>query len=363
MDKAKKSTHRRSSVWVIPAMLGAAGVVWIIRRRRPSPAAQVTREARQKPMLVVEPEPDVAPRVEPHVAEPPQVETPPRPKLATWQEVEPTDLTDPVSHTAHRLLEGADGWRLAGASRRGKMHAHHGTYREDAFAIAVVGPWHLAAVSDGAGSSRLSRVGSRLAVETAVARMTEIVQAEPSLPPEELPRSLAEALKAAHAAVVQEAERRQLPIKDFSATFLLLVHRAAKNGHLIGSIQVGDGLIAIKHRDGSIEPLAERDSGTFGGETYFLTSRPAQAWAERGEVRLLQEPPALLVAMSDGVADDFIPYEKHLEGLFRTLDKVLAQTTENQDRDVAQILLELIGYDKRGSFDDRTLVILYPSPT
>lgn len=363
MGEKQKSKRSRKRSWVIWGSLGAAaGIVWLIRRRqhhRYHPLTRRSADAEPRPAVESRPtEPVAKPATQPEMKKPPEAEVPPRPKPTTWQEVEPTDPTDPVPHMTHRLLEGVDGWRLAGASRRGKMHAHHGTYREDAFAMDVVGPWHLVAVSDGAGSSRLSRVGSRLAVETAVARMKEIVQTEPNLSPEKLRRALAEALLAAHEAVQQEAKQRGLPVKEFSATLLLLVHGVGRDSHVIGSIQVGDGLIAIKYRDGTIEPLAERDSGIHGGETYFLTSQPVEVWLERGKVRLLEEPPELLVAMSDGVADDFIPYKRHLPVLFGTLEKVTAREEGFRDGDEDQVLLQLIGYDKRGSFDDRTLVML-----
>jgi hypothetical protein len=347
-------------------LLSGAGALWIAtRRRRRWRAARGGEPRRPRPRPVVEPgvvvKPQAPPEVEtvPEAQAPPEAEAPPKAKPATWQVLEPTDLSDMVPHEVYRLQTGVHGWRLAGASRRGKMHAHHGTYREDAFALGVAGHWHLVAVSDGAGSCRLSRVGSHRIVETSVARMKEILTAEPDPAPERLRQALDEALQAAHTAVHQEAKERELPVKEFSATFLLLAHGVVEDGHVLGSIQVGDGLIAVQYQDGSIEPLAERDSGAFGGETYFLTSRPVEDWLGRGAVRRLEQPPKLLAAMSDGVADDFIPYDKHLHGLFATLGKVVGREEGYREGDVAQVLLRLIGYDKRGSFDDRTLVMVY----
>ena len=351
---------KKQTPWaVLVTLAGATSAVWIIirQRRRPHAAqaglplspAEAPSKAEDMPVVEQEPPPS------------PEGEAPPAPKPAAWRELEPADPADPVPHTVHRLMPGVDGWQLVGASRRGKMHAHNGSYREDAFAMDVTGRWHIIAVSDGAGSARLSRVGSRLIVETALAHMKQALTAEPRPSPERLHQALDEALQAAHAAVHQEAKRRELPVKEFSATFLLLIHGEVEGGHAIGSIQVGDGLIALKSQDGVIESLAERDSGTYGGETYFLTSRPAEHWLERGVVRRLEQPPKFLVAMSDGVADDFIPYETYLPGLFDELEKLVAPDGA-QNKRVDQALLDLIGYDKRGSFDDRTLVMLYRKP-
>ncbi|MBC8254933.1 MAG: protein phosphatase 2C domain-containing protein, partial [Ardenticatenia bacterium] len=107
---------------------------------------------------VIEPEPEPPPVTKDGVA-------------TIWEDREPTDPTDPVDHTDPRMLEAPDGWRIVGASRRGKMHAHKGIYREDAFAFGETNGWHLVVVADGGGSCPLSRVGSQLAADTAVATM------------------------------------------------------------------------------------------------------------------------------------------------------------------------------------------------
>jgi len=355
MSEKQKQRLDKSSSWVILTTLAGAAGMWVIRRQRRRRRPPWVREYRPRPTVERRPPPD---KVRPEI-EAPAEEAPPKPRPAVWQELEPTDPSDPVPHEVPWLLEGVDGWRMAGASRRGKMHAHHGTHREDAFAMVVVGPWHLVAVSDGAGSARLSRVGSHVVVRTAISMLEEILAAEPEPSPERLNQALEEALQAAHLAVHQEAKEREQPVKELSATFLLLVHGVTQAGHVVGSLQVGDGLLVIQYPDGALAPLAERDSGAYGGETFFLTSKPVEAWLGRGEVRCLDGPPRMLVAMSDGVADDFIPYEEHLPALFRNLDKIVARKEGYRDGDAAQVLLQLIGYDKRGSFDDRTLVMLY----
>jgi hypothetical protein len=53
------------------------------------------------------------------------------------------------------------------------------------------------------------------------------------------------------------------------------------------------------------------------------------------------------------VADDFIPFEAYLPKLFEGLKKITEQESSEE------ALLELLGYDKRGSFDDRTLTLIY----
>ncbi|MBA3825265.1 MAG: protein phosphatase 2C domain-containing protein, partial [Ktedonobacterales bacterium] len=116
-----------------------------------------------------------AERFPPPPAPPPAEEAPlpiTRPlQPAQWRVQEPQDHTDPVPHTAVARSSGAGGWQALAASRRGKLHAHEGSYREDAFALSTHEDWLLIAVADGAGSCRLSRVGARVASEAAVAGM------------------------------------------------------------------------------------------------------------------------------------------------------------------------------------------------
>jgi hypothetical protein len=58
--------------------------------------------------------------------------------------------------------------------------------------------------------------------------------------------------------------------------------------------------------------------------------------------------------MTDGVSDDFYPPAKELPRLVRHIPQAIGHGDETS----AKTLLELIGYRKRGSFDDRTLVVL-----
>ncbi len=59
-----------------------------------------------------------------------------------------------------------NGWRLIGASKRGRSHAHEGKCRDDHFFISAdsTTKWNILAVADGAGSASLSREGARIAV-------------------------------------------------------------------------------------------------------------------------------------------------------------------------------------------------------
>src|SRR5947209_19837995 len=82
------------------------------------------------------------------------------PGAALWQYQPVADPADrhPDDWQSPRA-EPLQGWHLVGARVRGRKHKHDGTNCDDWFELAQAGPWSLIAVSDGAGSYRLSRVG------------------------------------------------------------------------------------------------------------------------------------------------------------------------------------------------------------
>lgn len=283
------------------------------------------------------------------------------PAMAIWLEKEPEDRSDPAPHTLTGSLYHSSGWRTIAASSRGKMHAHEGTYREDAFALGALADWQFVAVADGAGSCRLSRIGSQLACDVAVETIKAVIEDKArELAAEDLAKcALNEAVRQAVRSVSDEAERRQVRSKDLSSTLLLLMHHPLEKCHVVGVLEVGDGIIAleVEGKEGKrLEVYDAEDHGEYSGETVFLPSRSAGQWAERVQVRTYAEPVHLVAIMTDGVADDFFPYQKNLGMLLKAVnDRVIA--AEESAQEVA--LLELLRYEKRGSFDDRTLAILY----
>jgi hypothetical protein len=244
--------------------------------------------------------------------------------------------------------ETSGGWWLIGASVRGKLHAHEGTFREDSFALGSVPGWNLVAVADGAGSHTLSRVGSELAVKWAIDEMERLLGAADEPGSARAESATQSALKAAWRRLRAEAEERKRPFEDFGTTLLLLAHHV-ETGWL-GVAQVGDGLLAAQLEDGQLLLLGSPQTGEYSGQTSFLTNYLEADLAKRAEAVHLERPPRLFLVMTDGVADDLYPPEQKLPGLIKPLPGVLAQA------DRPRALLELISYDLAGSFDDRTLV-------
>jgi serine/threonine protein phosphatase PrpC len=301
-----------------------------------------------------------------------------------WRELEPEDGADPVPHRCHDWEpEHAPGWSLAAASARGRLHAHHGRWREDAYAFARRGAWSILAVSDGAGSAPLSRVGSRTACDRAVEelriRLPEHAPRaadEESLKAEALPglrARLANAGRAALNGLREAAATRGQPVEAFAATLLLAVLCPWGGGYLAAALQVGDGQIALLTRrpEGrEVTLLGEADHGAHSAETRFLTTRGVD---ETMEHRVRFAVPARLEAvalMTDGISDDFFPEERRLVELF-TGESLASMTGRDgappggvlravtPAAEPGEALAEWIEYERRGSSDDRTLLLLW----
>ncbi len=274
----------------------------------------------------------------------------------------PIAVTRPSISTRKRI-PGWAGWGMVAASRRGKLHAHEGRYRDDEFALGTHKGWNLLAVADGAGSCRLSRVGARIATAAAIAAMSQGVDrhwlaAIPEHAEPALKALIVDGLRGAHAAVHAEAKLRNIPVRDLSSTLLLLAHsppmQAQGNGtHYLGAGQIGDGMILTVGSHERVEVLGEASKGFYSGETTFLPGlTPAElerfAWGY-----VLETPPAMVLAMTDGIADDLVPLARQVPTLLRGITSAL----QSPKPDLA--LLETIAYEKRDSADDRTLAVLY----
>jgi Protein phosphatase 2C len=305
------------------------------------------------------------------------------PSPPQWKVLEPADGSDPTIHREWLAARPQNSWGLLAASVRGRLHAHQALWRDDAFAWDRIEDWTCIAVADGAGSARLSRVGARLACDEGVRALTAALKGwrpsagedgEPSQDDlRRLRTALADAARQALARIAAEAERRGCALRDFHTTYLLLAHVPFADADLLAALQVGDGAIGAYTGPGSCRVLGDADHGAFASETQFLTTLGTENELERRIVFALPRGLQAVALMTDGVADDFFPESKRLVELMDgdpipdlksaqcgpvrgLLHSVLADPREGE------ALAEWLQYEKRGSSDDRTLVLLHRVP-
>lgn len=297
-----------------------------------------------------------------------------------WKDLEP----DPQALYAKPNIDArsidASGRRLLAASRRGRSHAHTGTFRDDDFFIAhdAASAWSVLIVTDGAGSAQHSRQGAALAaartgnvlvtalagdegrtVEALIAqRRSEPAHGEKPLK-DRLYRLFGEAAWAALKAIETEAVQQGAEVKDYATTLLCAVQRCTPHGVFVASFSVGDGAICVCGPAGQVHLMGQPDSGEFAGQTRFL-DRSVLGSAEAVWKRIAfteQTEVRALMLLTDGVSDPFFETNVALSdpAAWTRLWDDLAPALGAEHPE--QALLEWLNFFKPGHHDDRTLAL------
>ena len=278
----------------------------------------------------------------------------------------------------HPTPEGS----LLAARVRGRSHAHVGSCCDDDFALQyhTTTHAHLLAVSDGAGSAAFSRLGSQLAVQTAINTLFHLLN-DPDkslhkLPhitePETLERIVhnlfSQAVYDAYKAQYEAVQQHDLipDVKSLSCTLLLALSLPLKNGQwLSAAYWVGDGAVALWQPEAQeLALLGNTDSGTYSGETRFLNAEEASAEKiqQRVHIKLSHHAP-IIILMTDGVSDPKFETDANLSkteywhNLWRELQAPLDEV------DPALALQKWLGFWSAGNHDDRTLALFIPKIT
>jgi hypothetical protein len=339
-------------------------------------------ELRDRAMLVPSPDqPASASRTpEEHADQLPKEvpETPPRP-TAEWKVLEPEDQTDPVAHEVFEHTELDRSWNILAASVRGKLHAHRAMWREDAYGHARVNDWTLVAVSDGAGSARLSRVGARIACVESLRTVKELLcdfrlrETGDSPSAADLMRIrtfLSEGARKAQLGLLREAQARGCAVRDLNCTFLMAIHCPWNALDFVAAIQIGDGAVGLFMNDDTCTLLGVADHGEYSSETRFLNTPYIEHEFDQRVLFSSKKGLRCLAVMCDGVSDDFFPEDKRLIELFigNPINGLRTRTGEpvwgvmrGAAVNTGESLRDWLRYEKKGSSDDRTLVLMYRS--
>ena len=138
----------------------------------------------------------------------------------------------------------------------------------------------------------------------------------------------------------------------------------------MAAIQVGDGYTALLSDDGTVKPMCVPDHGEHSSETRFLTTKDIEVSFPARVLFALPKQLSCIALMTDGVSDDFFPEGTRLVELFsapqlETMKTPSGQPTQGllhgvlQSASPGEALLEWLRYDKKGSSDDRTLLLFF----
>ena len=287
---------------------------------------------------------------------------------------------------ALQSVNGAER-RIVAARRRGRSHAHVGSFCDDDFFVAhdQHSGWYLALVADGAGSAEFSRLGSRLAVEAAgrslqaslagavgaslVAAVKDSAIAadqHQAVIATALQHCLGEAVRAALQAHIDCVAAEPDLIgseKALSTTLLIGLTRQCGDRWLCAGYAVGDGAIAVHCSDQAPHLLSVPDTGEYAGQTRFLDGDAVSAQALQRRIRhVVCDDYTALVLMSDGVSDAWFASDAALSEASAWAHfwaAVAPHLDGPADGDPEQhALLEWLNFWSQGNHDDRTLAII-----
>ncbi len=270
-----------------------------------------------------------------------------------WQYTEIIDDGTEMHNEFHEKFSKTAFGNIIGARVRGKAHKHNGTNCDDYFETAFTEDFAAAVVCDGAGSQRLSRIGSRVSAESAANylkdNLSELFSKDISIKDrlcadissEEfmsacgsiallVQNSAREALKAQNDELsrLENDERylnvlgRKPVISDMSTTFLAAVVVPLGDGkeRFIACVQIGDGCICAldtkENGERSVKLMGEADSGKFSSETVFLSQNTVSDAAIASKTRVSRGNSDIIMLMTDGVADDYFPAAPMMQRLY-----------------------------------------------
>jgi len=232
--------------------------------------------------------------------------------------------------------------RLAwfGASVRGRLHVQQSRPNEDAW-LGMSGAFGTAIViSDGMGSKPNARIGAQMACRAVRDALKPWAKSEnaPS----------ATLLRLVHLFW----ELRILPHKEEDSAATCLFAAVVPSGELMIA-QLGDGIAAIRHTDGSLEILQGERQGFTNQTTGLGIAKTTKNWTVITKPALSLNAAVLLA--TDGIADDLV--DDRVGDFIHTLVTEFGSMPPS-DRRYA-LHRELRNWATPKHLDDKTLAVLW----
>jgi serine/threonine protein phosphatase PrpC len=274
---------------------------------------------------------------------------------------------------------------MVAASQRGRSHAIEGKPRDDDFALYFDKhtEWYIMVVADGAGSVPFSRKGSEIACQTVInvckekitEKQEDFIKFKSQKNKNEIAKILQEiisnAIFQAHKEIEKEVKEKGRSIKDYSTTLLVSLCKKFEYGWWVGAWWVGDGGIGVYQKDPPyLKILGNPDGGEFAGQTRFLTMPEIikKELYTRMRFEIIEDFTALIL-MTDGVTDPKFETDANLNKIEKwnefwddlngnNEDKIKVDFSDD-NKQVADQLLEWLNFWSKGNHDDRTIAILF----
>ena len=295
------------------------------------------------------------------------------------------------------------------SSKRGRSHANVGTSRDDDFPFKYFEKtqWSLVALSDGAGSAFLTRVGSKIACGAVVEYFEQVADIEKMKEFEDKISEYSRNKTEEKLKEIQILSKQNLykasvyvhnKLKEFAdqcfltnpelfndpkaknkidylhSTLIFTLHKKYEFGYVIQSFGVGDCPIAVMNIDKTETTLLNwLDVGEHGGGTRFITQPDIFVSEERPvstryNLKVIEDF-SYLFLMTDGIYDAKFVVEANLEKhekWIEFLDDLDGKNDENikveinkENSEIANQLSKWMEFWSAGNHDDRTLAIVF----
>jgi len=243
-------------------------------------------------------------------------------------------------------------YRIIGASAIGPLHLINSTPCQDAYAYEILPSGiGIIAVADGLGSARLSDLGARNAVDTAVRSVKELIcGTTPGL--QNLEDVAKRAAYSARKALEEKAIELQCKLQDLACTLIVIV--ILKDGAAVAHI--GDGAVIAKTGKG-LEIISAPGDSEYANEVSPITGKD---WEDSLRISCKDAGISAIMAFTDGLqrvafkktSEGLIPSEGFCSPLFLFADE--SEDIKETEEDLKNFLLsEKFKYFE----DDKTLVI------
>jgi len=183
------------------------------------------------------------------------------------------------------------------------------------------------AVSDGAGSAPLSRLGSKCSVQTGIAVAKSVERSLRTVHEADLDVVASHVISRIQLELCHLARTVDEPLQSFACTVILVV--IFDTHGLV--LQVGDGAVVAEDADGSTYLLSRPDHGEYLNETSFVTSCDALMKVQKV---LCRQPLRRVAALTDGLErlalnmQTWEPHQPFFEPLFHFAGRPHASTAE-----------------------------------
>ena len=209
----------------------------------------------------------------------------------------------------------------------------------------------VAAVSDGAGAAAYGGPGAWMTCRTVALQARRHFARSRQLPQE---AALAAWVQAAHERLATAAARRDLTLRDFAATLVLVISSGAETL----TVHVGDGAAVARDPAGGWSALSWPENGEYAAMTYFVSDET------QGHVRIARHSREItaLAVLTDGIerlALDFGAQQPHGPFFAGMVAPVEASPVSGRERALSQRLRSFLDSAPVNSRtqDDKTLIL------